>query len=110
MTTGPATPPNYGLNSEVIDSYRRTIVFNNSLLLQQYDQRYDFKTQEEERKMRYSTMLSKPASEEQIQKYLRSRADNKEKRRLTYEKRLNDNVEKSVRNYAMGIRSLLMMD
>lgn len=29
-----------GINPEITDSYRRTLEFNNSLLLQQFDQRY----------------------------------------------------------------------
>jgi hypothetical protein len=96
----PNGAPYYGINPEVVDSYRRTLEFNNSLLLQQYDHRYDFNTSEYVRKITTYRSFSRPATEEEVQKYLDSRARNKEKRRMIYEKKLRDNVEPSIRRYA----------
>lgn len=101
------TAPYYGINPEVVDSYRRTLEFNNSLLLQQYDQRYDFNTNEHVYKMRSGTRYSRPATEEEVQKYLDSRARYKDRRKAAYEKRLRENVEPSVRRYAQSIGSFI---
>ncbi len=96
-----------GINPEITDSYRRTLEFNNSLLLQQFDQRCDFQTGEQVRKMRHGYLGVAPASEEKIQKYVETREKNKEKRRETYEKRLTANVEPSIQRYAHNIRMFI---
>lgn len=97
----------YGINPEITDSYRRTLEFNNSLLIQQFDQRYDFQTQQHVRKMTTSLLISRPWTEEEVQKYLASRSKNKERRRQAYTKRLQDNVEGSVQRYAHNIRMFI---
>lgn len=96
-----------GINPEIIDSYRRTLEFNNSLLIQQFDQRYEFQTQQHVRKMTTSSLISRPWTVEETQKYLASRARNKEKRRQAYIKRLTNNVEPSVNAYAHNIRMFI---
>jgi len=104
------TTPEYGINKDITDSYRRTLEFNNSLLLEQFDKRYEFATEEHIRKMqstRYQTHLNKPGGEGDIQKYRDSRIRNKEKRRQAYEAKLRANLEPSVHRYAHNIRMMI---
>ena len=96
-----------GINPEITDSYRRTLEFNNSLLLQQFDQRCDFQTGEQASKMRRGYLGAAPASEEKVQKYIETREKNKEKRRQAYEKKLIANVEPSVQRYAHNIKMFI---
>lgn len=96
-----------GINPEITDSYRRTLEFNNSLLLQQFDQRCQFQTDQHVRRMRSSYFGAQPVDEEKIRRYTESREKNKEKRRETYEKRLTSNVEPSVQRYAHNIRAFV---
>ena len=95
------------MNPEITDSYRRTLVFNNSLLIQQFDQRYEFQTQEHVRKMTTSSRLSRPWSDKEVQEYLASRAKNKEKRRQKYARRLESNVEPAVQRYSHNIMAFI---
>jgi len=96
-----------GINPEITDSYRRTLEFNNSLLLQQFDQRYQFQTDQHVRRMRSAYFGTQPVDEEKIQKYNETREKNKEKRRQAYERRLTANVGPSVERYAHNIRMFI---
>ncbi len=96
-----------GINPEITDSYRRTLEFNNSLLLQQFDQRYQFQTEQHVRRMRSPLYGTQSADETKIQKYTDLRGVNKEKRRQGYEVRLTSNVEPAVVRYAHNIRAFI---
>lgn len=91
-----------GVNPEITDSYRRALVFNNSLLIREYSERYDFKVGEKVRRMR-----SQRVSEEVIAKYERRQAELKPKREERYRMKLEANVEPSVRKYAANIMSFI---
>lgn len=92
----------YGLNPELADSYRRTLVFNNSLLIREFSERYDFRISERVRKAR-----AQGVSESEIAKYERRQAELKPRREERYRERLEANVEPSVRRYAQGIQAFL---
>ncbi len=96
-----------GINPEITDSYRRTLEFNNSLLLRQFDQRYNFQTAERVRKMRSGYMGAAPTGEKAIVKYEEGRAKNMEKRRQAYERKLTASVEPSVQKYGHNIRMFI---
>lgn len=96
-----------GINPEVTESYRRTLIFNNILLMKQFDERYEFRVSEQVRKMRAGSFMSGPATEDEIQKYMQRQEELKEKRREQYTKRLESNVEPSVRRYAESMRGFI---
>ncbi len=96
-----------GINPEITDSYRRTLEFNNSLLIKEFDERYEFKTEEHIRKMARTSLLSRPWTEDEIQKYRDSQAKLKENRRQRYVVKLVTGVEPAVRQYAIGIRGFI---
>lgn len=91
------------INPEILDSYRRTLVFNNILLMKQFNERYDFRISEQVRKMRAGSFMSRPSTEEEIQAYTQREEKLRDERRERYTKRLDANVEPSVRRYAEGI-------
>jgi len=97
----------YGINEDVVDSYRRTIVFNNSLLKRDYEERYLFRVDEEVKKMRAGIGRSKPVSEEESQKYVNRQNQLFKRRRTAYFKRLDDGVEPAVNAYVRGIKQAL---
>lgn len=90
----------YGINPEITDSYRRNLVFNNGLLIEEFDRRYEFRVGEQVRKMRAGSFMSKPSTEEQIRNYTQREEGLRVKRRERYIIRLEANVEPSVRRYA----------
>lgn len=91
-----------GMNPEITDSYRRTLIFNNSLLIKNYSERYDFTVSEKVRKKR-----AQGVSEEAIAKYERRQADLKPRREERYRAKLEANVEPSVRRYASSIMAYI---
>jgi len=97
----------YGINQEITDAYRRTLIFNNDLLKEEYDKRYAFRLNEQVYKMRTSKQFSRPFTEEEIEKFQLKEARLHEARKQRYLKKLDDNVEPSVRRYAEGIKGLL---
>jgi len=96
-----------GINPEITDSYRRTLIFNNTLLMKQYDERYDFRISEQVRKMKTSSLMSRPATDEEVEKYVSSEKSLQDKRRARYAEKLEANVEPSVRRYAEGLKYFL---
>ena len=100
----------YGMiNPEITDSYRRTLIFNNSLLTREYDERYDFRISEQIRKMRTSSLMSRPATDEEVEKYVSREKSLQDKRRARYTARLEANVEPSVRRYAENMGAFLQI-
>lgn len=91
-----------GMNPEITDSYRRTLIFNNSLLVKNYSERYDFGVGEKVRKMR-----ARGTSEERIAKYERRQVELKPRREERYRVKLEANVEPSVRKYASNIMAFI---
>lgn len=98
---------NYGINPEIINSYRRTITFNNDLLKREFDERYAFRVSEEARKMRAGVGYRKPTSTEDIHKYQERQEKLIAVRRKRYFDKLDANVEPSVHRYAEGLKSFL---
>lgn len=92
-----------GINPEIVESYRRAIVFNNSLLIRDYSERYDFKVSEKIRKAR-----SQRVSDEGIARYEQRQAELKPRREERYRMRLEASVEPSVRRYAANIMRFIM--
>jgi hypothetical protein len=96
-----------GINPEILDSYRRTLIFNNGLLKEEFDKRYEFRVGEQVRKMRAGLGFSRPSTEEEIKKYMDQQEKLRRKRRERYFKRLDASVEPAVRQYAAGIRGFI---
>lgn len=92
-----------GMNPEIVESYRRTLIFNNSLLTRDYSERYEFKVSEKVRKAR-----AQGVSEEGVARYEQRQAQLKPKREERYRAKLEANVEPSVRRYAAGIMAFVM--
>ena len=90
------TTPDYNIKPEIVDSYKRALEFNNQLLLEQFDRRYQFQTDQHASRMRSSHFGRQPVNEEKIQEYIVNRSNNKEKRRMAYETKLTLNVGPSV--------------
>ncbi|MBA7693610.1 hypothetical protein ES703_102197 [subsurface metagenome] len=91
-----------GMNPEITDSYRRTLIFNNSLLIREYSERYDFRVSEKVRKMR-----AQGVSEEKIAKYEQRQVELKPRREERYRTKLEANVEPTVRRYASSIMGFI---
>ena len=98
------TYPHYGIHSEVADSYRRSLEFNNSLLLKEFDERYDYKTKEGVRKLLSNPQGTSPIK---LHKFTDSREALREKRRAAYEAKLRASVEPAVRRYAHNILAFI---
>lgn len=95
---------NYGISSDIIASYRRSIQFNNQLLIEHFDRKYDFNTTQEIEKRRRA---GSGYSELSISKYINYRVVNKATAKQKYITRLERAAENSVKQYVNGVRTFI---